>query len=961
MSDPALQFALRANDAALLRAQEMARLSHVIAGAGGIFEAWSESFPLLVGLEDRTMPRSTDAWLDLVHPEDRTNLRLKALRAGAAGKRADVVYRARHANGHWVVVRQSMEPQSDHADSDGVRRWFHTFQDITGQAGTEAHHWESQPLLQALVDSTSDFVFAKDLAGRYLLFNAAAAKVTGKDVDAVIGRDDNFVFPSKQAAQIRKDDIELCAAGKTVTEEIAIVVAGGEQQVHLTTKGPLRNADGETIGMFGIARDITGRKRAEAEALRDAETRAEIVIVQQAMTSDTLEPQQLMDLVAHHAQALTRADGATVELVADRECMVRAATGTMREFAGGRFQRSTSLSGAAVQHGELLICDDTDTDRRVDRDLCAKTGMRSLVVAPFQANPQSFGVLKVIAMRPGAFVQRDIDNLQILAESLGAALQRHYAVTRLQASEAQYRLLFANNPHPMWVYDIASLRFLAVNQSAVEKYGYTEQEFLAMTIVDLRPKVDIPALMESLRAASPDSKHFGQWRHVHKDGAIIDVEISSDAISFNGTPARLVLANDISKRLQAEREHEKLEAQLRESQKMEAVGTLAGGIAHDFNNILASILGNATLAQEDTAANPLAQESLREIDRAAKRGRELVRQILAFSRREPTLRHAIDLCPIVEESARLLRSTLPPKISLDAKCEAGLPLVLADETQIGQIILNLGTNATYAMKGMVGLVTIRVSKVVLDAVSASVNPDLRPGTYVLLSVQDIGQGMAPATLARIFEPFFTTKPVGEGTGLGLAVVHGIMHDHDGVIVIQSEPNRGTRFELYFPETKVQSRPAKGVCATSQGAGGSGQHVLYIDDDSGMLFLVKRLLERQGYRISTFSDAFTALETLRAAPAEFDLVITDFNMPTLSGLDVARECRAIAPGLPVAIASGYITDELRSQAENAGVRELLFKPNSVSEFCTAVQRMLANAGRDASPENHQAAAHDSVAR
>ncbi len=813
-------------------------------------------------------------------------------------------------------------------------------QDITGKAGSGEHLWESQTLLHALVEGTSDFVFAKDLAGRYLLFNAAAAKVTGKNADEVIGRDDSFVFPAEMAAQIRAGDIELVKAGKTVTEEISIKVASGEMQVHLTTKGPLRDANGETIGMFGIARDITERKRAEAEALRDAETRAEIVRVQQAMSSATMDSRQLMAFIAQHAQALTGADGATVELVSDRECMVQAATGKMGKFVGGRFERSTSLSGAAVQHGELLICDDTDTDRRVDRALCALTGMRSLVVAPFQADSQAFGVLKVIAMRPGAFGQRDVDNLQILAESLGAALRQQHAVTRLQASEALYRLLFANNPHPMWVYDIASLHFLAVNQSAVVQYGYTEAEFLAMTIVDLRPKADVPALMASLRDESPDSKHFGHWRHTRKDGAVIDVEVSSDAISFDGTPARLVLASDISKRLQAEREHEQLETQLRESQKMEAVGTLAGGIAHDFNNILASILGNADLAREDSATNPLARESIREIERAAKRGRELVRQILAFSRREPALRRAIDLCPIVEESARLLRSTLPPKISLDARCDTDMPLVLADETQIGQIILNLGTNATYAMKGMVGLITIRVSKVVLDRASAGASPNLRPGTYVRLSVQDIGRGMDPATLARVFEPFFTTKPVGEGTGLGLAVVHGIMRDHDGVILIHSEPNQGTRFDLYFPETKVQPTPEKDAGTCAQGVRGSGQNILYIDDDGGMLFMVKRLLERRGYQVSAFSDARAALEMLRAAPAEFDLLITDFNMPTLSGLDVALEARVIAPTMPVAIASGYITDNLRLQAVNAGVSELLFKPNSAAEFCSVVQRMLA---------------------
>jgi len=406
---------------------------------------------------------------------------------------------------------------------------------------------------------------------------------------------------------------------------------------------------------------------------------------------------------------------------------------------------------------------------------------------------------------------------------------------------------------------------------------------------------------------------------------------------------------DISARKQAEAARASLEAQLRESQKMEAIGTLAGGIAHDFNNILAAILGNAQLAREDANCDqPQVQNSLDEISKAGKRGRDLVQQILSFSRRQPSQRKRILLCPVIEEAVRLLRATLPARLTLAVECAADLPAVLADANQIVQVVVNLATNAMQAVGDAPGQIRVKLDAVSLDAPLLEKHPALQalhdkyPGSALRLAVSDDGQGMDAATLERIFEPFFTTKPVGTGTGLGLSVVHGVVQAHDGAVVVESQLGRGTTFMVYLPAGATQ--PDERVADTNAEAANPlsgvarGQHLLYIDDDESLVFLMVRLLERRGYRVSGYADPSAALAALRADPGAVDLVVTDYNMPGTSGLEVARAVRAIRADLPVAVVSGFIDENLRARADEAGVRQLIFKATEVEELCEAFARL-----------------------
>jgi PAS domain S-box-containing protein len=436
-------------------------------------------------------------------------------------------------------------------------------------------------------------------------------------------------------------------------------------------------------------------------------------------------------------------------------------------------------------------------------------------------------------------------------------------------------------------------------------------------------------------------KHDGTWLWNLSEGRVVQRAPDGRALRMVGTN------RDITERIDADAARQALEAQLRESQKMEAIGTLAGGIAHDFNNILGAILGNVTLARDDIGRSHPAQASLLQIKRAAGRARGLVQQILAFSRRQPQALTLQALGPLMSEAVALLRSTLPAHVRLDTRLCATPMQVNVDATQIEQVLINLCTNAWHALQGRAGRVGVGAESVVFDAVEVRRLGGLPAGRYAHLWVSDDGCGMDPATQARIFEPFFTTKPVGQGTGLGLAVAHGIAATHGGAITVQSEVGVGSTFHLYLPLTEaVPNAGAPDAPSSAWGSlgalaeTGQGQHVLCVDDDEVMLVVVERLLQRFGYRVTCHSDPRRALAALREAPQSFDLLLSDFNMPQCSGLELARAAARVRADLPVVISSGYITEALSAEMRQAGVRGVINKERTVEELGALVATVLA---------------------
>jgi CheY-like chemotaxis protein len=399
--------------------------------------------------------------------------------------------------------------------------------------------------------------------------------------------------------------------------------------------------------------------------------------------------------------------------------------------------------------------------------------------------------------------------------------------------------------------------------------------------------------------------------------------------------ANRALLDDIAEREHAARERARLEDKLRHAQKMEAIGTLAGGIAHDFNNILAGIIGFAELALHEVS-NPLsADQHFREILKAGQRARNLVRQILAFSRQREQDRQPLELGETVQEALQLLRATIPVSVEIISKIEVNTPTVLADSTQVHQIVTNIVTNAWHAIGEKPGAITVQLATFQVDADFALANPDLRPGRYVRLSISDNGSGIPSEILGRIFEPFFTTKAPDQGTGLGLAVVHGLMRSFDGAITIYSKSGEGTTLNLYFPALEFGAVAAQLEEVTEPL--GHGERILFVDDEPVLTMLGGRFLTRLGYLAVTQTDPRAALALFKDQP--FDAVVTDLTMPHFSGIEFARCLWELRPQTRVLLTTGYSATLDSKRARDLGFCDLLLKPYTVRGLGEALQSAL----------------------
>ncbi len=506
----------------------------------------------------------------------------------------------------------------------------------------------------------------------------------------------------------------------------------------------------------------------------------------------------------------------------------------------------------------------------------------------------------------------------------------------LRESEARYRLLFEANPHPMWVYEIESLRFLAVNAAAIAHYGYTREEFLNMAIKDIRPPEDVSALLANVASVDEGLDEAGVWRHLKRDGSLIDVEICSHVLEFDGRRAELVLAHDVTERLRATVERDKLDRKVQETQKLESLGVLAGGIAHDFNNLLTAILGNASIAQMELPPGSSVQDCLEHINEASLRAADLCKQMLAYSGRGRFVVQTLDLGELVEQTAQMLQISISKKAVLRYRLEKGLPPVEADATQLRQVIMNLVINASEAIGDTSGVISISTGLTRVDSDylhGTLMGPDLPVGDYVFLEVSDSGCGMSAETKAKIFDPFFTTKFTGRG--LGLAAVLGIVRGHKGAMKVYSEVGRGTNFKVLFPASAGTGETATALPAAIPVWRGQGT-VLVVDDEETMRSTVARMMRLIGLDPLLAADGREAVEIFRANPAQFALVLLDLTMPHMDGEQTFTELRRLRSDVRVVLMSGFNAHEALVRFNGKGLASFLQKPFTIGSLRTTLQ-------------------------
>src|SRR5213080_2756206 len=553
------------------------------------------------------------------------------------------------------------------------------------------------------------------------------------------------------------------------------------------------------------------------------------------------------------------------------------------------------------------------------------------VGVPLKIGDRPIGVLVAQTYAPGVrYGETEKHILQFVSTQVAMAIERRRTAEQLLESERKYRLLFETNPEPMFVYDFDTLRILAVNGAAVARYGYSEPEFLQLTLRDIRSP-DQQARLDDELARRPAGETLRTGvRHRTKDGKPFEVDLVARPLEFAGRSARLVLARDVTTQRQ-------LEEQLRQSQKMEAVGQLAGGIAHDFNNLLTAILGSTQLLSNNTPVGDPRREDVDEIRQAGLRAAELTRQLLAFSRRQVLAPKVLDLNAVVANMDRMLRRVLGEDVMFVTSLDPAAGTVNADPGQLEQVLLNLAVNARDAMPGG-GRLSIGTTRVTLHEEHVERRHRMPAGDYVCLAVADTGVGMDETTQAHLFEPFFTTKEVGKGTGLGLATVYGIVKQSGGYIWVYSEAGHGTTVKIYLPRVPGVAESPVPAPEPQQVRGGD-ETVLLVEDAAPVRTLARRSLEARGYRVLEAADGPSALQLSARHLEGIDILVTDVVMPGMSGRELAERLAPERPSMKVLYTSGYTDDAMvRQGVLSAGVA-FLQKPFVPDTLARKVREVL----------------------
>jgi PAS domain S-box-containing protein len=508
----------------------------------------------------------------------------------------------------------------------------------------------------------------------------------------------------------------------------------------------------------------------------------------------------------------------------------------------------------------------------------------------------------------------------------------HRKITReLQDSEERFRALSDATFGGVIIHDQGLI--LDCNQGLSDLTGFTIEELVGMNGLDLIAPDSLAQVLENIKSGYEQRYEV---EGVRKDGSIYDLAIKGKNTPYKGQEVRVIEFLDITERIQAEKEKAKLEDRLQQAQKMEAIGTLAGGIAHDFNNILAVILGYADLAKEDAPPGTSFNKDIDQILIAANRAKNLVKQILDFGRQTQAVRYPIKVQPLVKEGLKMLRSSIPSTISMTENIDMDCGAILADPTQVHQILMNLCTNAYQAMEATGGILSVTLKETTIETDDKSLPPFLASGQYVKLTVSDTGEGISPDVLDKIFEPYFTTKDIGKGTGMGLAIIHGIMQHYDGDITVESQLGEGSIFHVYFP---LVAQEVLSEIEKHQNIPLGSERILLVDDEVLLCEMGQDLLGRLGYKVTMQCSSLEALAAFEKTPDAFDLVLTDQTMPDLTGSELAEKILQIRPGIPIILCTGYSNLIDQESAKAIGIKEFALKPLTNSSIGRLIRKVL----------------------
>ena len=800
--------------------------------------------------------------------------------------------------------------------------------DLTSQKQREGEVQRQQDFLRKVLDANPNLVFVKDWEGRFTLANRAVAEIYGTTPEGLVGRTDADFNPNKgQVEGFLRADREVMSSGreKLIPTEPVSNTRTGEVRWFQTRKTPLFSGDGMATHVLGVSTDVSEHKRAaqlQAALYRIAETASSPADLQTMFAAIHAIVGGLMDVRNFYIALYDSASGLlSFPYFVDEEDV----TPAPKKLGKG-------LTEYVLRTGQPLLASPETFDELVRRGEAETVGAPSLdwLGVPLKAGEQTFGVLVVQSYKENVrFSESDKEILTFVSQQVANTIEHKRSEEALRRSEASYRSLIEGAAYGIYRSDMAG-KLLEVNPALVEMLGYdSETELLSRNLT-----TDVYADSEERARLIAQHEKQDRFRGVEinwkrKDGSILAVRLTGRPVLDE--KGRLEYFEGIVENVA---ERRALEEQLRQSQKMEAVGQLAGGIAHDFNNLLEVIMGYSDLLTEGLPVGDPLRRQAEEIYKAGKRAAGLTRQLLAFSRKQVLQPRVLDLNVIVTDLQKLLRRTIGEHIDFTAQLSPSLARVKADPNQIEQILMNLAVNARDAMPHG-GSLRVETANVRVDDKLAQQHTGLRPGEYVLLSVTDTGSGMDLKVQARVFEPFFTTKEKGKGTGLGLATVYGIVKQSEGYISVESAPGQGTTFRIYLPRVEAPAAAAPAPSEKPASTTGS-ETILLVEDEESVRRLARAFLENRGYQVLEARDGAHAVEICQNRGQRIHLMVTDVVMPKMSGRELAQRVASLRPEMRVLFVSGYTGDSLTLPGPHVAFLE---KPFGPSDLIKKVREML----------------------